>query len=163
MQVVAIYYWIYGKAVLFRGIYYGGPNPPLYKTFAPRFYKAFAPRFYNLLHDITICSTILQNICSTILQFSPRFCNLLHDFTICSTILQFCKIVEQMFCEIVEQMFCKIVEQMLYKVACLGHRNIPVHSWPTAALPVKYCPRQYYSGGNAVATGIRRQKLKKTQ
>ena len=31
---------------------YGGPNPPLYKT--------FAPRFYNLLHDFTICSTILQ-------------------------------------------------------------------------------------------------------
>ena len=33
---------------------YGGPNPPLYKTFAPRFYKTFAPRFYNLLHDFTI-------------------------------------------------------------------------------------------------------------
>ena len=80
---------------------YGGPNPPLYKTFAPRFYKTFAPRFYNLLHDITICSTILQyaprfynllhdfTICSTILQFAPRFYNFLHDFTISSTILQF--------------------------------------------------------------------------
>ena len=61
---------------------YGGPNPPLYKT--------FAPRFNNLLHDFTICSTILQfAIFSTILQFAPRFYNLLHDFTICSTILQF--------------------------------------------------------------------------
>ena len=52
---------------------YSGPNPPLYKTFAPRFYKTFAPRFYNF----------------TIIQFVPRFYNLLHDFTICSTILQF--------------------------------------------------------------------------
>ena len=89
---------------------YGGPNPPLYKTFAPRFYKTFAPRFYNFLHDFTkhflhdftisstilqniflhdftISSTILQNICfhdftisSTILQFPPRFYNFLHDF-----------------------------------------------------------------------------------
>ena len=48
----------------------------------------FAPRFYNLLHDFTICSTILQfAIFSTILQFAPRFYNLLHDFIICSTIL----------------------------------------------------------------------------
>ena len=60
---------------------YGGPNPPLYKTFAPRFYKTFAPRFYNFLHDFTIFSTILQ--------FPPRFYNFLHDFTISSTILQF--------------------------------------------------------------------------
>ena len=80
---------------------YGGPNPPLYKTFAPRFYKTFAPRFYNFLHDFTISSTILQfpprfynflhdfTIFSTILQFPPRYYNFLHDFTISSTILQF--------------------------------------------------------------------------
>ena len=79
----------YGQKIKLTCDIYGGPNPPLYKT--------FAPRFYNLLHDFTICSTILQfeillydfTICSTILQFSPRFYNFLHDFIIFSTILQF--------------------------------------------------------------------------
>ena len=58
--------------------------------FAPRFYNLqFSPRFYNLLHDFTICSTILQ--------FAPRFYNLLHDFIICSTLTIFSTILQPLF------------------------------------------------------------------
>ena len=88
---------------------YGGPNPPLYKTFAPRFYKTFAPRFYNFLHDITISSTILQ--------FPPRFYNFLHDFTIFSTILQFpprfYKTFAPRFYKTFSPRYYKIVEQII--------------------------------------------------
>ena len=114
----------------------GGPNPPLFKTFAPRFHKhflhdftifstilQFAPRFYNLLHDFTICSTILQfaprfynllhslAICSTILQFAPRFYNLVHSFKICSILLQFALL----FCNFLlsYNLLCQIVEEIV--------------------------------------------------
>ena len=116
---------------------YGGPNPPLYKSFAPLFYKTFAPLFYNLLHSFTICSTLLQfaplfynllhsfAICSTLLQLAPLFYNLLHAFTSCSTLLQFAPLFYNFlhsftisstilqFTPLCYNLFCKIVEQIV--------------------------------------------------
>ena len=57
----------------------------------------------HLLHNFTICSTILQ--------FAPRFYNLLHDFTICSTILQFAPRLYNLLHDLAN---CKIVSLYIY-------------------------------------------------
>ena len=105
-----------------ESVHYGGPNPPLYKTFAPRFYKTFAPRFYNFLHDITISSTILQ--------FPPRFYNFLHDFTISSTILQF------------PPQFYKTFAPRFYKTFAPRFYNF-LHDFTIFSTILQFSPRYY--------------------
>ena len=92
--------------------------------FPPRFYKTFPSRFYNFLHDFTkhflhdftISSTILQNICSTILQFPPRFYNFLHNFTISSTIFTIFSTILQFpprYYNFLHDFTCNIVEEIV--------------------------------------------------